>query len=58
MFSGFLDLTYQFRHYVLVESGSGFVAGASRTMLATRIYSHSTRAVEAILGTTTACSSK
>ncbi len=50
MFSGFLDLTYQFRHYVLVESGSGFVAGASRTMLATRIYSPSTRAVEAILG--------
>ena len=48
--SGFLDLTYQFRHYALVESGSGFVAGPSRTKLTTYIYSSSLRTVEAILG--------
>jgi hypothetical protein len=50
MISGFLDLTYQFRHYVLVEKGSGFVAGASRTELTTHIYSPSKRNVDAILG--------
>ena len=50
MLSGFLDLTYQFRHYALVESGSGFVAGASTTMLTTYIYSESDRTVSAILG--------
>jgi hypothetical protein len=50
MISGFLDLTYQFRHYALVESGSGFVAGPSRTKLTTYIYSSSLRTVEAILG--------
>ena len=50
MLSGFLDLTYQFRHYALVESGSGFVAGVSRTKLTTYIYSDSDRTVDAILG--------
>ena len=50
MLSGFLDLTYQFRHYALIESGSGFVAGASKTKLMTYIYSDSDRTVEAILG--------
>jgi hypothetical protein len=50
MLSGFLDLTYQFRHYALIESGSGFVAGASRTKLTTYIYSTSKKTVNAILG--------
>jgi hypothetical protein len=50
MLSGFLDLTYQFRHYALVESGSGFVAGTSRTKLTTYIYSASEKTVNAILG--------
>jgi hypothetical protein len=50
MISGFLDLTYQFRHYALVESGSGIVAGPSRTKLTTYIYSTSLRTLEAILG--------
>lgn len=50
MHSGFLDLTYQFRHYALIESGSGFVAGASRTRLTTYIYSASQKSVDAILG--------
>ena len=50
MISGFLDLTYQFRHYVLIESGSGFVAGASKTKLTTYVYSDSDKTVSAILG--------
>ena len=50
MLSGFLDLTYQFRHYALIESGSGFVAGESKTKLTTYIYSASERTVNAILG--------
>jgi hypothetical protein len=50
MLSGFLDLTYQFRHYALVEKGSGFVAGDNKTKLTTYIYSDSDRTVSAILG--------
>ena len=50
MLSGFLDLTYQFRHYALTESGSGFVAGTSTTKLTTYIYSCSDRTISAILG--------
>ncbi|HEY6374822.1 MAG TPA: DUF2961 domain-containing protein [Edaphobacter sp.] len=50
MLSGFLDLTYQFRHYALTESGSGFVAGTSTTKLTTYIYSCSDKTVSAILG--------
>jgi hypothetical protein len=50
MLSGFLDLTYQFRHYALIESGSGFIAGTSKTRLTTYIYSDSDKSVNAILG--------
>jgi len=50
MVSGFVDLTYQFRHYVLIERGSGFVAGASRTKLITYVYSPSDMVLNAILG--------
>ncbi len=50
MLSGFVDLTYQFRHYVLIESGSGFIAGASKVKLTTSIYSDSHKTVSAILG--------
>ncbi|HEX9109932.1 MAG TPA: DUF2961 domain-containing protein, partial [Terriglobales bacterium] len=50
MRSGFFDATYQFRHYAMIESGTGFVAGASRTRMLTYIYSPSQRNVTAILG--------
>lgn len=50
MTSGFLDLTYQFRHYALIESGSGFVAGVSRTKLTTYIDSPSKKSVDVTLG--------
>ena len=50
MMSGALDLTYQFRHYVLIEKGSGFVPGASRTRLTTYIYSSTKGTVDAVLG--------
>ncbi len=50
MRSGFLDATYQFRHYAMIESGTGFVAGASKTRMLTYIYSPSRRNVSAILG--------
>jgi hypothetical protein len=50
MLSGFLDLTYQFRHYALIEKGSGFVAGTNKTKLTTYIYSDSGKTVSAILG--------
>jgi hypothetical protein len=50
MDAGFLDLTYQFRHYALIEKGSGFVAGASRTQLTTYVYSPSKRTLAAIVG--------
>lgn len=50
MRSGFIDATYQFRHYAMIESGTGFVAGASKTRMLTYIYSPSQRNVNAILG--------
>jgi len=50
MLSGALDLTYQFRHYVLIEKGSGFVPGASRTRLTTFIYSSTNGTVDVLLG--------
>jgi len=50
MRSGFLDLTYQFRHYVLIERGSGFVPGANRTKLITYIYSDRDQAINTVLG--------
>jgi len=50
MLSGFLDLTYQFRHYALSDKGSGFIAGANKTKLTTYIYSDSDKTIRAILG--------
>jgi hypothetical protein len=50
MQSGFLDITYQFRHYALQESGTGFVPGASRTALTTYIHSNADGTVNAVLG--------
>jgi hypothetical protein len=50
MQSGFLDLTYHFRHYTLTESGTGFVPGVSRTALTTYIHSNANGTVNAILG--------
>jgi hypothetical protein len=50
MQSGFLDLTYQFRHYTLVESGTGFVPGASKTALTTYVHSDANGTVNAVLG--------
>lgn len=48
--SGFFDATYQFRHYVMIEKGTGFVVGSGKTKLITYIYSPSNRKLEAILG--------
>jgi len=50
MTEGFLDLTYQFRHYVLIEKGTGFIAGASKCGLITYLYSPTQQAMEAVLG--------
>jgi hypothetical protein len=50
MHSGFIDATYQFRHYAMIESGTGFVAGASKVRMVTYIYSPSLRNVNAIFG--------
>jgi hypothetical protein len=50
MQSGFLDATYQFRHYAMVEKGTGFVAGAGKIRMITYVYSPSNRKVDAILG--------
>lgn len=50
MLSGFLDLTYQFRHYAMIASGTGFVPGPSRTQLVTHILSPSQQTVDVLLG--------
>ena len=50
MHSGFIDATYQFRHYAMIESGTGFVAGASKIRVLTYIYSPLPRNVNAIFG--------
>jgi D-arabinan exo alpha-(1,3)/(1,5)-arabinofuranosidase (non-reducing end) len=50
MHSGFIDATYQSRHYVMIESGTGFVAGPSKIRMVTYIYSPSLRNVNAIFG--------
>jgi len=50
MIAGFLDLTYQFRHYAMTESGTGYVAGESRTECITYIYSPTKKTVDALLG--------
>jgi hypothetical protein len=48
--AGFLDATYQFRHYAMTERGTGFVAGAGKTQLVTWVHVTSARNVRAILG--------
>lgn len=50
MRSGFLDATYQFRHYVLIDHGTGFIAGASKTQLLTYVYSPSQRELRLLAG--------
>jgi hypothetical protein len=47
---GFLDATFQFRHYILIESGTGFIAGAGKTEMRTYIYSRARRNVNVIVG--------
>jgi Protein of unknown function (DUF2961) len=47
---GFLDATFQFRHYSMIESGTGFIAGAGKTRMRTYIYSPSRRSVNLIVG--------
>lgn len=50
MHAGFLDTTYQFRHYVLTERGTGFIPGRSKSKLITYVFSPSARTVRTILG--------
>ena len=50
MRSGFLDLTYHFRHYVMTNDGNGFVAGRCRMQLSTYVYSPVPQLVEAMIG--------
>ncbi|MBV9574839.1 MAG: DUF2961 domain-containing protein [Acidobacteriales bacterium] len=50
MRSGFLDTTYQFRHYTMIEKGTGFVAGAGKTRITTYVHAPSQRKVNAIIG--------
>ena len=50
MHAGFLDATYQFRHYALTERGSGFVAGAGKTQLVTWVHVPRAGNIRAILG--------
>lgn len=50
MYAGFLDATYQFRHYTMIERGTGFVAGAGKTQLVTWVHVPSTRNIRAMLG--------
>jgi Protein of unknown function (DUF2961) len=47
---GFLDATFQFRHYSMIESGTGFIAGAGKIRMRTYIYSPSRRDVNLIVG--------
>jgi hypothetical protein len=48
--AGFLDASYQFRHYAMTERGTGFVAGAGKTQLVTWVHVTRARNVSAILG--------
>jgi hypothetical protein len=50
MNSGYLDLTYHFRHYALTEKGSGYVPGKSKYSLVTYVYSQAEQRVRATLG--------
>ena len=50
MYAGFLDATYQFRHYAMTERGTGFVAGRGKTQLITWVQVPGARNIRAILG--------
>ncbi len=50
MRSGFLDASYQFRHYTMIEKGTGFVAGTGKTEIVTYLYVPSRRKLRALLG--------
>jgi hypothetical protein len=50
MVAGFLDATYQFRHYAMTERGTGFVAGAGKTQLISWVQVPGARNVRAMLG--------
>jgi Protein of unknown function (DUF2961) len=47
---GFIDSTYQFRHYTMIEKGTGFVACAGKTRIITYVYAPSQRKLDAIIG--------
>ena len=47
---GFLDATFEFRHYAMIESGTGFIAGAGKTQMRTYLYSPSPRGVDVVIG--------
>jgi len=47
---GFLDATFEFRHYSMIESGTGFIAGAGKTQMRTYLYSPSRRGVNVVVG--------
>ncbi len=50
MRAGFLDTTYQFRHYTMTEKGTGFVPGTGKTEIITYVHMPSRRTLEALLG--------
>jgi len=47
---GFLDATFEFRHYSMIESGTGFIAGTGKTQMRTYLYSPSRRGVDVVVG--------
>jgi hypothetical protein len=47
---GFLDATFEFRHYTMIASGTGFIAGAGKTQMRTYLYSPSRRRVDVVAG--------
>lgn len=47
---GFLDASFEFRHYSMIESGTGYIAGAGKTQMRTYLYSPSRRHVSLIVG--------
>ncbi|HEX6805822.1 MAG TPA: DUF2961 domain-containing protein [Terriglobales bacterium] len=50
MRAGFLDATYQFRHYAMTERGTGFVAGAGKMEMITWMNAKTQSTVKVVLG--------
>jgi len=50
MQDGFIDLTYNFRHFTLTKSGTGFIVGSSKTELVTYVHSSTVATMTAMLG--------